>query len=166
MFERLWELCQHIEPFIQEAFEQAKVEYPFADTFSLFAQIVKEMVDSSFALCFQPYVECSNRKREKALRLQIKAWAGNRLTKLQRKTIESQRNWQQETSLGNLILRIARKNAKKELIIRDALEDYQVAWTRLLKCYATECHNKGSYAWVDGHVVKGSKSGTYPLPNS
>lgn len=167
VFERLWALCQHTEPFVREVFEQqAKVEYLFADAVSLFEQVVKELVDSEFTLCLQPYVECSRMKREKSLRLQAKAYAGKQLTKPQQKVIDSQQNQKQGTPLANLVLRVARKTAKKELIIRYALEDYQTAVERLLKCFATEWHNLGSHAWVNGQLIKGSESSTYLPPSS
>lgn len=159
MFERLWALCQHVEPFVRETFEQAKVEYPFANAVSLFAQVVQEMVDSEFALCFERYVEHSRTKREKALRLQAKAYAGERL-KAPKKMIIKAQNQGRETPLGDLVLRIARKTAKEELIIGFALEDFNTACARLLKCFATEVHNLGGYKWIDGHVVKESKPTT------
>jgi hypothetical protein len=160
MFERLWALCQHTEPFVREVFEQAKVEYTF-NAVVLFGQVVKELADSEFALCLQPYVERSRMKQEKSLRLQAKAYAGQQLTKPQQKFIHNEQKQKQETPLVSLVLGVARKTAKKELIIRDALEDYQTACARLLKCQATEWHNLGSHAWVNGQLIKGSESSTY-----
>src|SRR4028118_2320834 len=45
MFERLWTVCQHTEPFVREVFEQAGLEYPFPNAGSLFAQVVGEMAN-------------------------------------------------------------------------------------------------------------------------
>lgn len=163
MFERLWGICQHAAPFVREAFEQAKVEYPFPDEVSLFVQIIEEMVDSEFSSCLRPYAHFSRTKQEKALRLQIKAYAGERLTKTQERTIRSQRK---KIPLGDMVLTVASKAARKEVVLRAALEDYEVACARLLKAQATLWHNKGCHAWIHGHIVKGSESTTYPIPDS
>lgn len=157
MFQRLWVLCQHTEPFVLEALEQDRIKYPFVDAATLFARIVREMVDSRFALCLKPYVECSRTKTEKGLRLQAKAYAGTPLKNPQRKIVEAQYQGQ-ETPLADLVLRIARKAAKEEIIIQDALEDFNVACARLLKCYATEVHNLRGYKWIDGCIVRESGS--------
>lgn len=158
MFERLWALCQLTEPFVREVFEQAEIEYPFPDAISLFAQVVEEMVDAEFALCLEPYTEFSRTKREKSLRLQAKACAGALLTKAQKKIVAQNRGGQ--TLLIDFVLRVARRAAKKELIIRHTLEDYRTSCSRLLKCLATEVHNLGGYKWVDGRIVKESKPTT------
>lgn len=163
MIERLWALCQLTEPFIQEIFEQAKLEYPFASSTDLFTQIVKDLTNPHFAVCLESYTECSRPKREKALRLLAKAFKGIQLTKVQEKIVESQKP---EYPLTALLLGVADKAAKKEVIIKYALEDYYTAGARLATCYATGYHNHGSHAWINGKVVKGSQIGTYSLQNS
>jgi hypothetical protein len=151
MFERLWDICQHTAPFVQKAFEQVEAEHPFPDEISLFAQIVEEMVNSEFSLCLERYAHFSRTKREKALRLRVKAYAGKQLTKTQERIIKSQR---QKTYLGDLVLSIAKEAAKEEAVIKAALEDYEIACGRLLKAYATEWHNKGCHSWIHGRIVK------------
>jgi uncharacterized protein (DUF1778 family) len=162
MFERLWSVCQHTEPFVREVFEQAELEYPFPNSGNLFAQVVGEMANAEIATVFKPYVECSRLKREKVLKLQAKVYTGARLRDHEKATIKAHNAQLEETPLTQLVLGAARKAARKELIIKHALEDYHTAWARLLKVYATEWHNKGSHAWNHGHLVKGSESGTYP----
>jgi hypothetical protein len=159
-FERLWALCQHTEPFIREISKQAKTEDPFDGAVGLFIAVLEEAVDSSFAECFTPYVELSRGKEEKYLRLIVKSCEGIQLTKEQAKFI---RGRTPKTPVTEFLLDTAKKAAKNELIIKDALEDYHTATGRLCKCFATEWHNKGSFAWIRGHLVKGSKSSTYSL---
>ena len=81
---------------------------------------------------------------------------GFQLTKAQEKSIGRQ---SQERPLATLLEEIAERVPRKELVIKYALQDYQAAGSRLLECFATECRNKGSYAWIDGRVVKGSRYG-------
>lgn len=156
MFQRLWVLCQHTEPFVREVFEQNQIKYPFVDAATLFAEVVRDMVDSRFALCIKPYVECSRTKTEKRLRLEAKAYAGIPLNTTQRKIVKAQQ--QGQTPVASFVLRIARKAAKEEIIIQDALEDFNVACSRLLKCFATEVHNLRGYKWIDGCIVRESDS--------
>ena len=158
-FDRMWSLCQHVEPFFQEPFEKVvNIEYPFDNALVLFGLIVGELVNPNIALCLTPYIECPARNKEKALRLQIKAMDGTRLTKAQEKLVDK---YEQEQFLGGLLLAVAQELAKKELIIKYALEDYQTAVKRLLKCFATECHTKRSHGWSKGEVMYSSKSTTY-----
>ncbi len=156
MFQRLWVLCQHTEPFVREVFEQSQIKYPFVDAVTLFAEVVREMVDSQFTLCLKPYSEHSRTKVEKGLRLQAKAYAGIPLKNPQRKIVKAQQG--QGTPLASLVLRIARKAAKEEIIIEDALEDFNVACSRLLRSFATEVHNLKGYKWIDGCIVRESGS--------
>jgi hypothetical protein len=165
MLERLWALCQYVEPFVRERFEQANAEYPFTDAFSLFTEIAFEMVDSEFASCLKPYVNFSRTTIEKGLRYEAKAYTGERL-KVPQARIAMARYQGKKTPLTSLVLRIARKTAKKEFIIESALEDYETACARLLKCLATQVHNQGGYRWINGHIVKESKRTTDVSPGS
>jgi hypothetical protein len=56
VFERLWELCREVEPFIREAFEEAKLECPFSNAGSLFAKVADEMVSAEISAVLNPYI--------------------------------------------------------------------------------------------------------------
>jgi hypothetical protein len=155
-FERLWDIVQLVAPFVQESFERNGINYPFPDEVSLFACLVGEMIDSEFSLCFARYAHFSKTRQEKALRLQAKAYAGEELTEPQKKLIKTVEARRPKTSLGNAVFSIARQAAKEEIIIQAALEDYEIAWGRLLKAYATKCHNEGCHTWIHGRIVRSS----------
>jgi hypothetical protein len=168
-YQRLWTLVCRVEPFIRKELTKAKLQYPFQDHFELFVCIVREQTRNEFSICLETYREVSAGKNEKQCRQLASFLDGKPLTKQQERNLPGSFT---EAKVKKhvwslLLLSVAQQKATRQHIhIKDALTDFYAVQARLLEDEATHFRIQGSYAWIDGKKVKGSRKSTYQKPQS
>lgn len=163
-YERLWALVQYTEPCVKELFEQAKHPYPFGCAYELFASIVREQANREFSFCLTPYEECSAKKDEKQYRQLAHHINEGGLDKEPEKASNDgkiPRDKLRQLLWFSLLLAIADNKAAKNHNIKNALRRYWASVADLFELEASYSRRTGSFAWIDGEKVKGSKSGIY-----
>jgi hypothetical protein len=168
-YERLWTLVYRVEPFAKEILTEAKIPYSFQNASDLFICILREQTSNEFSLCLSPYYESSGTKSEKDCRQVAKFLNKEPLSKQQIKNLQlpltDARLRKHKYSM--LLLNVAyTKVTRRRSLVKDALEDFFTAMARLFEDEATHHRIQGSYAWIDGHKVKGSRASTYQKPKS
>ncbi|MEG3879312.1 hypothetical protein QT972_18325 [Microcoleus sp. herbarium7] len=168
-YERLWTLVYRVEPFVKETLTKTDVQYPFENSYDLFVCILREQTSNEFSYCLSPYSEFSGTKSEKEYRQLVKLLDKEPLSKQQIKNLQvsptearlKKHKW------SMLLLAIAyTKVTRRRSLVKDALEDFNTAVARLFEDEATHCRIQGSYAWIDGDKVKGSRASTYQKQKS
>lgn len=171
-YQRLWVLVQLTEPFIrlelEQPLKQAGIPYFFQHPYELFTCIVQEQINNEFSVCLKPYHEFSASKHQKKYKRLARLLEGESLPEeeLRGVLLTPTPERLKRHAWSTFLIAVARKRAtRNRVILQDALEDFFTAAARIFEVEGTHTRKGGSFAWIDGERVKGSKNGTYKPKN-
>ncbi len=181
LYKYQWELIQEANPHVKKLHEAIYTrlsqiakrfapprQYPFESALKLFAEILREEVDDSFAWCLEPYYDVPVKKWREAtqhLKENIfeKAAADGTYPELKKPEVDKLKNKLVWSKLGFSWLAVTLLACQfvslRNPSLRKKLSDFYRELAEFSKLGVRASRKVGGFAWIDGKKVSASKAG-------